>query len=146
MRAISTGGPKTVQCPRCGAQRLSPVVIAEQADALHAIIEGAVALDLATPADGLTAAYGSDIRRVQRAIFARAANLALAHARAIACLAGACLIGAANEEMEHDRHTDLPDAGRQFVLLLVRDGKVQAQKIAEAEILRRYEGYEFVRG
>ena len=80
-----------MRCERCGAERLSLAVLAEQADDLRAVIEGAVTLDLAHPGDELAVAYGGTTRYVLRDALNNSANLALSHARAAACLSGSCI-------------------------------------------------------
>jgi hypothetical protein len=126
-------------CPRCRGGLLSPEALADQADRVRAVVEGAVALDLSQPGDELAAVYGGDTRRVLRAALSRAADLALEHARAAACLAGTCVIKARNEEMVNVMRTG---PAKQFVLLMWRDMKIQAQDIEEPEIARRFREYE----
>jgi hypothetical protein len=80
----------TTKCPRCGREVLAAATIAAQADALRAAIEGAVALGLTRPGDALADAYGGDPKRALFAALTRAADLALEHARGLACAAGTC--------------------------------------------------------
>jgi len=42
------------------------------------------------------------------------------------------------------KHTEHLDTGKQFAVLVFRDEKIQAMKIAESDISQRYEDYEFV--
>jgi hypothetical protein len=83
-------GPAPSICPRCKRPLLSPRALAEQAEALRAEI----ALDLAGSEH--TSPRGDEARL--RAALNRAADLALEHFRAAACLAGICPIPAANEQ------------------------------------------------
>ncbi len=78
------------ECSRCGREVLAPAALSAQANAVRAAIEGAVALGLARPGGALADAYGGDTRRALLAALNRAADLALEHARASACAAGAC--------------------------------------------------------
>lgn len=87
-RALAEG--EASECSQCGREVLAPATLATQVDAVRAAIEGAVALGLARPGDALADAYGGDTRRAQLAALNRAADLALEHARASACAAGAC--------------------------------------------------------
>lgn len=86
----ATAEGEASECRHCGRQVLAPATLAAQADAVRGAIEGAVALGLARPGDALTDAYGGDTRRALLAALNRAADLALEHARALACPAGTC--------------------------------------------------------
>jgi hypothetical protein len=87
-RAMAEG--EANECRRCGSKVLAPATLAAQADAVRGAIEGAVALGLTRPGDALADAYGGDTRRALLAALNRAADLALEHARALACAAGTC--------------------------------------------------------
>jgi len=86
-----------MKCPRCGRDLLDPAALAAQADAVRAAVAGAVSLMLGGAE--LEASYGGTfgLKRALEEHFLKAEGLALEHARATACLAGACIVPPANE-------------------------------------------------